>query len=808
MGLGSAVRGGLGFLNAQHHDIETMPLNQTPSLTLGSLLHRPREMPLPLTPLAVLRSLVQFEDLQAFLWAWMLVGIISLIAYWSNPSDASFRPFLTDFTFRERLRCLHEGTDADALLSGGGPLRHAKVPVQDGGNRGGNVSGSAFKGPLFSTSPFATTFGSKLSLSVRTPPYVRKDFGIFSLVTISHSMPLHYIGASDHDPPASASTHDGRKAAANAASDYTSVFIGAFGHWWTAVYGLPLQRLSAPTTLRAGQPEVCEREELEENRHELSEWGVLEMRSADHEHSHIDPLIAAKDMEKTIDRRPEPTPERQPDSKRSRSRSSSPHSANRAAVAAIELEASDISALVTAVTDSQSAVSDLQEQLKQLRANSAKSCEGLQGDVDELRARKREEDKSRMEIRSRTRSLEESKRQAEQARREAERRLKAATAARTSKQNSITSKREEIEALLKKRAGHRVKLQLNATRKAERIEELRSLTTGAQDRLKALKEEVEGLRVSVRSAEDMLSTEKDNLQAAYDGQPIRDMESHGKNGHGNAGFGPQPPRDVKAPESDPFGALDAGGKASTAFDGFRAPAYIGSGNGFQPPMTSVAGLQHAITPASPYNPFSELPDVPVNLAGGGGNRGFGQFAPLLHERRDDVSAVLKASEGLGAGVLRNAFRKATGAASFAPKGFADPGRSSAQRLEDGAAVSNFEAMKQAFQPTLASEEEGRRSWSAFDIWQSDIRDARHRLQWSNGMNNDSADSLPQFHQHASSPSSSMLVPLDRSNSAGYVETAKDESGLSGDAEQMRNLSKVKRAFRWPFRPNQIQGEVI
>ncbi len=36
-------------------------------------------------------------------------------------------------------------------------------------------------------------------------------------------------------------------------------------------------------------------------------------------------------------------------------------------------------------------------------------------------------------------------------------------------------------------------------------------------------------------------------------------------------------------------------------------------------------------------------------------------------------------------------------------------------------ASNFEAIKQAFQPTVATEEDGRRSWSAFDVWQLDLR---------------------------------------------------------------------------------------
>ncbi|EPQ30146.1 uncharacterized protein PFL1_02263 [Pseudozyma flocculosa PF-1] len=888
MGLGSAVRGGLGLLNARHHDVENLPANQTPSTALTALWQRPREMPLPLTPFAVLRSLVQLEDIQALLWAWMLVGLVLLIAYWSNPSDSSFRPFLTDFTFRERLRCLHEGSnaEADALLDANNreAPKDGKASPPDGACRSSGAAGAAFRGSLFSTSPFATTFGSRLSLSVRTPPYLRKDFGIFSIVTISHSMPLHYVGATAHDLSATNnSTPDGRSAAAGAApveaaSDYTSVFIGAFGRYWTAVYGLPLQRLSSASSLsssssvpRAGQAKGHDREELEENRNELSDWGVLELRSADHEHALADPLLA-RGLGKVLGQRRASSAsdsplERHADAKGTRSRSSSPHSANRASdtaasaptaaaasgdsplpsaspqppssSAAVEPESSDLTAMLAAVADSQSAVSDLEEQLKQLRANSAKSCEGLQGDVDDLRARKRDDDKARMEIKAKTKSLEESKRQAEQARREAERRLKAATTARTSKQNSIAAKKDEIEALLKKRAGHRAKLHSSSTRKAERIEELRSLTTQAQDRLRALKDEVIKLRGDVQSAEETLATEKDNLQAVYEGQPLRDRE-HGRVANGGPGILP-----LQDLELDPFAPPDASGRGVTPYDGFHGP-YFGPPSKDRPQQQPQLLHHHQhhhqqhqhpsmFPSASHYDPFGS--DLTEAMAGA---RAFGHHAPpTFHPDRVEEGGPMptKPSEGLGASVLRNAFRKATGAAPFAPKGFDGSAAAAAATTtaapcanvvpgvepQDGlggvaGSLSNFEAMKQAFQPTLASEEEGRRSWSAFDVWQSDMRDARHRLGWPNGvLYNSSADSLPQFHHPSSS--SSMLVPLDRSNSAGHAEATRDDgavagagagngNGPGGDAEQLRNLAKVKRAFRWPFRPSQIQGEVI
>jgi hypothetical protein len=115
-------------------------------------------------------------------------------------------------------------------------------------------------------------------------------------------------------------------------------------------------------------------------------------------------------------------------------------------------------------------------------------------------------------------------------------------------------------------------------------------------------------------------------------------------------------------------------------------------------------------------------------------------------------------------------------------------------------LADFEAIKQAFQPTVASEEDGRRSWSAFDMWQSDMMGARQRMQWAEGIGSASADSLPHL------TTSSGFLPLDRSSSAG---TGNEKADVSlPDAEHMRNLSKVKRAFRWPFRPNHVQEDVV
>ena len=755
-------------------------------------------MPLPVTPIAVLRSLVQVEDVQALVWAWILVGIVILIgkynfersrlpfsikaisskrlihlyvsnllsypAWWSNPSDSSFRPFLTDFTFRERLRLLHESSDSS--IASADVSDSSKSPEQDASK----LSPRNIQAHLFSTSPFAVTFGSRLSLSVRTPPYVRKDFRLFSVVTIYHSVPLHFVGMSGEAASAKSRSQSAAEpgSASGTTSDYTSIFIGAFGRWWVGVYALPFQR-SANDNRTETRVKALERDQLEENREELPEWGIVEMRVADSEPEYTEPQLC-RDVDAS---KPNHviSQDSSPDVKEhSQDRPQSPRMSPDPASTTFsrDTDSVDLVALAASVTDSQDVVLDLREQLQQLKSNSSKACSSLQLDLDELRTRKREEDKTRADTKAKTKVLDENRRQVEGTKREAEKRLKMAVNARTSKQNSIAGKKDEMESLRRRREGHEGKLQASASNKTSRVDEVNKLTADAHARLEELENMLAELNDEISLAEGALALEKANLSAIYEEGSNRDQDRAG----------------------------DFYTSASSIFNPEYANAPLATSE------LSRNHLPHGVSDDQNHtglNGLSAVPNASFIPLGNSVDAELGTF-PVDQSLRDPEHArtLPKRTRGLSTNLLRNAFRKASN--PVVSSAFHDPSPEQAGKTSsDLQTVSDFEAMKQAFQPTVASEEEGRRSWSAFDIWQSDLRDARHQMRFSPGIFNGSADSLPHF------TNSTLMVPLDRSNSAGYPDSTREEDG--SDVDQSRNLAKVKRAFRWPFRPSQTQGEV-
>ena len=756
MGVSEAIRGGLDFLlDRQHVPAPANNINVTPTNALQSLFRRQREAPLPITPPAIFRSMLQFDDLQALLWAWTLVAVLLLFAFWTNPTEASFRPFLTDLVFRERLRILN---DQDAAES---PSSHhvdvaanASVPDPTPARRSdSNPFPSLLSTASYSSGPFALTFGSKVVLSVRTPPFHRKDLGLLSIVTISQSMP--FSSAHDHQRAGQRSKSYARTPSRSDGSiDCTSLFIGAFGKWWVLGFGIPDSanaRSQAPAS-----PSKPGREELEENLSGMADWGVLEMRSVDPE----------------PEPRPIPSPASsggvhdvsvQPQSRRI----SGVHPSSRTASPipspippkdpAPDMESEDCLSITALVSRSQSDVADLQEQLAQVKSASNRICEALETDLEEVRAKKKEEERLRSDIKSRTRALDDSKRQVEGSRREAERRLKAVNATRALKQANIQQKKEQIEMLHKRKAAIVTRKGISAEKRQQRSAELSNLIGQAKEKADKLRDELDGLRKQVEDAQNLLQLEKMNVRNVQDAESSRDrgrMDTH---------------------------------------------PYL-----WNPAMDASQSNGHEVM----YAHLAATPDPLVDSLARMEERAMAgqRFTSSAFDSDAGVpktklqSSHLDGATDLGTSVLRNAFRRANAAAAAdgremlhsAPQGHINPSLQNA---------SNFEAIKQAFQPTVASEEDGRRSWSAFDVWQSDLRSGeRQRMQWTSGAGNSSADSLPHF------TASSGYLPLDRSNSAEH--TSQQHSTEYSDIDQSRNLSKVKRAFRWPFRPSQVQDDVV
>ena len=120
-----------------------------------------------------------------------------LTAYLTNPSESSFRAYLTELSFRQhlsRLERLDDGVD--------------DVPFPD-------VSASH---PTYNQSlenPPLLHFGARASVSIRTPKHVFHSFAVFTVATML---------------PAAKPSQRNNSSMSSIITD--SWYIGAFGKWW------------------------------------------------------------------------------------------------------------------------------------------------------------------------------------------------------------------------------------------------------------------------------------------------------------------------------------------------------------------------------------------------------------------------------------------------------------------------------------------------------------------------------------------------------------------------------------------------
>lgn len=123
-------------------------------------------------------------------------------AYLTNPSENSFRAYLTEQSFRLHLSRLDDNAeDCD-------PTSHSRSRHHPPSSASSNLS------PLSPDAPHSFHFANRASIALRTPKHVFHSFAIF---TIAAMVPL---------PKA----HHGENRDGWMISD--SWYIGAFGKWW------------------------------------------------------------------------------------------------------------------------------------------------------------------------------------------------------------------------------------------------------------------------------------------------------------------------------------------------------------------------------------------------------------------------------------------------------------------------------------------------------------------------------------------------------------------------------------------------
>lgn len=552
MAVSSVIFGGLSLWHASEDDISI-----TGSSTIDIFLSRFVKIAKNARRLTIFCiGLITEIDPQTLVWLASMLCLVVLLAFATNPSDDSFRSFLTDLALREHLHHFRQ----DAIDSSNKSLSN--------GEESNDIQALAQK-EVDRSLPHAHPFTNRISVSLRTPAYERRDYGLLSTITVSEQ---------DHE-----------------GMIQSRRFIGIFGKWW--IGGVMQHRLPRSTSEKAKE----------------YAWGVLNMQSRnlsqqqDDEESSRSPnasINARLDDSAPSDHNVEKasTGRRRKHGNKAKS-SHSPLQATITKDASTSYDSKMAEDLITgevtmpssptlngelelskgdgerkhSIVDASQAeaIAEAQAQLDQVRIASESARQLLQSQLDEMRTRKKDEDATRLDVKGRMKTLDEHKRQAEGTRREAERRLKAAKGLKELLENKIQAKSDEIIVLRKRETANQNKAEESERRKAEKVDDLHRKIETKKEEEASVDNELDVLNERLEKIQQQLLEEEGNLQAA------REIASETANHYDYASnpsqiyagpefYGPQQPLTSYAQQYDQLGQthmqgqgpLDAGQNAA------------------------------------------------------------------------------------------------------------------------------------------------------------------------------------------------------------------------------------------------------
>ncbi|KAJ3860696.1 hypothetical protein EV359DRAFT_48652 [Lentinula novae-zelandiae] len=373
-------------------------------------------------------------DIQSMFCLVVFCIVFFVLAYLTNPSENSFRAYLTELSFRQHLSRLDDNNDDDD------PVVPEKSSASHLSFRTGAVD-IHHNLPFENRSPFH--FANRASVSLRTPKHVFHSFGIFTIAAI---IPLAKTDRAQQDQGDST------------ISD--SWFVGAFGKWWrggvfetwyqdvitrsgdeqswsSGILGMKtLDRLNElnglPFTTRNLPPHGPSRGSPPRlrNREKSSQRNVMVSPRS----SSPPPLPKSVSLPLHAPRTTQSLPERNGPHALAHSHSSPMPSEQINKPAATTPTSFDQSPrvveLLHQISASKSTILDLRGQLNESHSAASQSHASLQSDLVAFRERKRQEDTTKNDLKSRTKTLEDSKRTAESAKRDSEKRLRSAESAR------------------------------------------------------------------------------------------------------------------------------------------------------------------------------------------------------------------------------------------------------------------------------------------------------------------------------------------------------------------------------------------
>ncbi|GLB37124.1 hypothetical protein LshimejAT787_0401750 [Lyophyllum shimeji] len=455
--------------------------------------------------------------------------VISVLAYLTNPTENSFRAYLTEQSFRQHLSRLDDNVDDDHKRQWSSSSHPSKRSTL-----------STAHTPYDNSSAFH--FANRASISLRTPKHVFHSFGLF---TVAAMVPLARSARADERETLIISD---------------SWYIGAFGRWWrggvieawyhdviartkdeeswssgilsmknldrlSEYNGLPFSTKNLPPHLlsRGSPPKLRNREKSSQRP------AILPARSSTPPplpKSASLPLHSARLPPSVTDRPPLP--------------STQPHLQNHTCLSTDQThlgspllskspstlfdQSPRIAEVLRQISQSKAAVLELRTQLSDSQSCASQSHSLLQDEVDALRERKRQEDAAKVETKSRTKTLDDSKRSAESTRREAEKKLKATQTARDNATQRMDHLDREIASLQQQLVDDEALMRQSEETVSDTEKEIAAALEQKRQEIKVAEDVVAALNQRARELEERLAEEKKRLSLSKERNRARRLE--------------------------------------------------------------------------------------------------------------------------------------------------------------------------------------------------------------------------------------------------------------------------------------------
>ncbi|EIN11630.1 hypothetical protein PUNSTDRAFT_124894 [Punctularia strigosozonata HHB-11173 SS5] len=468
-------------------------------------------------------------EIRSLLFAFLFLVVFVVLAHLTNPSETSFRTFLTEQSFRQHLSRLDQSSE-DAADADDYALPHTH-------------KGLGFERPVH--------FANRASVSLRTPKHITHSFGI---LTVAAVVPDAHTRTSRADCAACTDDFEGASAAIT-----DSWFVGAFGKWWrggaldawwletmskskseegwtSGILGIKsLDRIASatglslssyysnrlfsritPTSIR--QPRGASSPQFP---------GSLRQRSLSPPplpKSASLPLHTAPNLRSTSQQQQVQTLTVPTAAACDTIRGSTPALSRTSSTVCLDPSSPMISELLRQIGISKTTVEDLRNQLTDLQHAAAESHAGLQSELDEHRERRRQEEAARAELRARTKSIEDQRRAADAAKRDAEKRLKAAHTQRDHAAQRMAHLDKEIAKLRQRAAGDAAARRAGAEEAAVAEKEHAEQLAQKRKEIGIAEDVVAALNARARQLEEKIAAEKERLRRAREQAEARSLE--------------------------------------------------------------------------------------------------------------------------------------------------------------------------------------------------------------------------------------------------------------------------------------------